>query len=140
MAWQTDWLYQLVFTEVANLWNKLHTSKSGMGVPPDEFRIEEMSGAAWEVAQCRGRVRKAWTFNAESLQFQSADRKASRDRGTQSGMYWQVGLVQFHVGEDRKRIAFEFVVGPRYGRGMVYRVIGQGKRGRLEQEGARWVS
>jgi hypothetical protein len=53
-------------------------------------------------------------------------------------MFWQLGLVRFHIDSDRKRVALEYVVGPHYGRGAVFRVAGQGKYGQLRSEGPVW--
>lgn len=47
---------------------------------------------------------------------------------------------------DRKRLVVNFGFGPRYGRGYIYRVIGQGTRGRhkgrlhLDPTAASWIS
>jgi hypothetical protein len=55
-------------------------------------------------------------------------------------MFYEQGLVEFCVAADRQRVLVTYTIGPRYGRGTAFVVVGQGARGRLVQDGEFWVS
>src|SRR3954449_845930 len=136
----TDWLYRVIFREVSNLWESVCSGDREEGPPPDRLRIEELGGADWEAARCLDPVRRVWTFGPEGLQAQPEAEVAVAECGGDRGRFWQVGLVRFHIADDRQRLVLEYVVGPLYGRGMVLRVTGQGTSGRLCPEGPEWIS
>jgi hypothetical protein len=63
------------------------------------------------------------------------------DIGEQRGMFYERGVVEFFIDTDRKRVLFTYTLGPRYGRGMIFRVVGQGTTGRLTPcAGPAWIS
>lgn len=132
MGRPTDWLYQLVFQRVADLSAELRTEHVDS---PDRFVVDEMSHADWDTAFCSGQVSRTWTHDSEGLKAGQTEEPAEC-----RGMFFKVGLVRFHIAADRKRVLFEYRVGPRYGRGFTYRVVGQGKLGRLMPDGTMWVS
>jgi hypothetical protein len=103
--------------------------------------VEETTDADWESAFCRGSIRRAWRLDATGWQPEDAEKEPFRAGGELRGMLWLVGLFRFHVTGDRKRVLFQYQVGPRYGRGMTLRVAGQGRRGRLlPTGGCCWIS
>ena len=61
-------------------------------------------------------------------------------------MFWDRGWFCFHIAPDRKRVVITYVVGPRYARGLVLKVEGQGEsgndRGRLipDPDANSWIS
>lgn len=138
-GWRTDWMYARIFREVGNLWEEVRTGDPRMGTPPEQLRVEEMCGADWEGARCLPPVRRVWTFGPDGLHPQMGE-AGPAECGAARGMFWQVGLVRFHVAVDRRRLVLEYAVGPRYGRGRVFRVAGQGKKGRLCPVGITWIS
>lgn len=139
VGWRTDWLYRLIFSEVESLWNRIRADREDGLVTPEYLRIEEMNTARWEAAMCRGSVLKVWKYSDEGLSDATAMDEPLK-RGAPHGRYWQVGLVRFHIAKDRKRVAFEHHLGPRYGRGRVFLVSGEGEAGSLVKTGTEWVS
>jgi hypothetical protein len=140
-GWRTDWLYRLVFREVADLWAEVRSGNPEMGRPPELLVIEELGGADCQTARCLPPVRRVWTFGPEGLQPRPGDEENLAACAGRRGMFWRVGLIRFHVAAGRRRVVFEYVVGPRYGRGLILRVAGQGKKGRLRPEaGPAWLS
>ena len=139
-GWRTDWLYRLIFQEVTDLWESVRSGDGRAGPPPDRLRVEERCGADWEAPRCLCPVRRVWTFGAEGLRPGPGEREAVTRCGERRGTFWQVGLVRFHIADDRTRLVLEYVVGPLHGRGMVLRVTGQGPGGRLCPEGPEWIS
>jgi hypothetical protein len=137
---RTDWLYRLIFREVGDLWEGVHSGDPEMGPPPDWLRVEELGGADWVAARCLGPVRRVWTFGPEGLHAQSGEEEAVAECGEARGVFWPVGLVRFHIAADRERLVFEYAVGPLYGSGMVLGVTGRGTSGRLCPAGPEWVS
>jgi hypothetical protein len=138
-GWRTDWLYRLVFKEVAAVWEKVRSEGRSLGTPPDWLCVQELRRADWENLRCLGPVRRAWSFRSGGLSPLPPE-GVDPDCGEPRGMFYQVGRVRFHIA-DRKRLVFEYTVGPRYGRGVFFRVAGQGKRGRLHLDGPlMWVS
>src|SRR3712207_4618395 len=128
---RTDCLYRLIFREVSKLWERMCSGDPKKGTPPDRLRIEEWCGADWEAAQCLDHVRRVSTFGHEGLQPQDREEEAVAECGEAGGVFWQGGLVRFHVAGDRKRVTLECVIGPLGGRWMVLRVSGEGPRARL---------
>jgi hypothetical protein len=61
---------------------------------------------------------------------------------TVRGMFFMDGIVQFFITDDRKRVVWNHWLGRRYGRGKVFRVVGQGSTATLEKdpEFGEWVS
>jgi hypothetical protein len=99
-----------------------------VGCPPDYLRIEECDGEAWDKAECPGAARRVWIFADGELKFQRLAPPEQPDAAQRRGMFYKVGHVQFHIASDRKRLVLTYCVGPRYARGMVLQVVGQGAR------------
>jgi hypothetical protein len=143
MGWQSDWLYRLIFDEAAKLWAQAQKEGSGtFGPAPERFYIQQCAAIAWEQLFCRPPILRVWSFDTTAppalvttLPFAAPDR-------TVRGMFYVDGSIQFCIADDRRRVAWNHVLGPRYGRGKVFRVRGQGKTATLEQDSAfgEWVS
>jgi hypothetical protein len=99
------------------------------GPPPTALVVREMGQADWKRAYCRGDVRRQWVYRGSSPEPVAPE--AEPDLGEGRGMYYERGVVDFHVASDRRRVLFTFTVGPRFGRGLIFGVEGQGAGGRL---------
>ena len=142
MGWQSDWLYQLVFDEVDRVWHRAIKDGAGrFGPAPTTLLISEMRDADWENARCRGDAHRQWTYQGGQPELVPLAEDGAVDVGEQRGMVYERAAVTFCIDCDRKRIVFNYTLGPRYGRGMVFAVIGQGAKGRLSPTGGTmWVS
>ena len=143
MGWQSDWLYHLIFGEAAKLWTQAQKEGSGkFGPVPNRFYIQQCAGVDWGQLFCHPPILRVWTFDATTepaliaaVPFPTPDRAVC-------GMFFVDGSVRFHIADDRKRVGWNHFLGPRYGRGKVFRVRGQGQTATLEQDPAfgEWVS
>src|SRR5262249_52350365 len=116
-GWKTDWLYQLIFKEVAAVWGKVRSegrklvpSPPWLGTPPDWLCVQEFRRADWENLRCLGPVRRAWSFGGKELSPLPPE-EVDPDCGERRGMFYEVGRVRFHLAADRKRLVFEYTVG-----------------------------
>ena len=129
--WKSSWLYRPIFAQVERLWKQMYhdAAPPWMGTPPERIRIEERAAASWDAPGPSGSIRRVWTYDANGLRLESRQQaETPYAPGVWSGAYYQVGLVQFHISEDRKRIYLGYLMGPRYGREMFLLAVGQGKR------------
>ncbi len=143
MGWQSDWLYRLIFDEVAKLWSQAQQEGAGrFGPAPDRFYIQQYADVDWEQLFCQLPVMRVWAFEGTTapvlvttLPFPTPDRAVR-------GMFFVDGVVQFHITNDRKRIVWNHWLGRRYGRGKVLRVHGQGQAATIDRDPAfgEWAS
>jgi len=142
MGWQSDWLYQLIFDEVEQVWQRARKDGAGhFGPAPTTFLISEMREANWDDMRCRGDAQRHWTYQGGQPEPMALTKGSDADLGEQRGMFYARGAVAFCIDANRKRVLFTYALGPRYGRGMVFGVIGQGAKGRLSPTGGTmWVS
>jgi hypothetical protein len=140
MGWQSDWLYQLIFDEVETVWGRAIKDGAGQfGPAPTAFIVSEMRDADWEEhPRCRGDAHRQWTFQGGKPE--TLDRAAGSqiDLGKRRGMFYERGGVWFCIDTDRRRVLFTYTLGPRYGRGMIFDVVGQGAKGKF-RPGGRFV-
>lgn len=143
MGWRTDWLYRLVFAEVARVWARAQKEGEGRyGPPPDFLLIQQRADADWDQAQCLGPVLREWMYGGADFEPRSPMDADAVPPATRRGMFYDRGCVQFHITADRKKVLFTFQIGPLYGQGMVFRVRGQGKCGAIDQhpDAHGWIS
>ena len=138
MGWRSGWLHQLVFQEVKKIWQRAKNAGTGkFGPPPDALHICEMSDGDWERPQCSGDALRRWLYQGDEPELVGD----CADVGELRGMFFQRGIVQFFIDPDRKRVLFTYILGPRYGRGMLFEVGGQGAQGKLTRcPGPAWIS
>jgi hypothetical protein len=142
MGWQSDWLYSLIFDEAAKLWLQAQKEGSGkFGPAPDRFYIQQCADVDWEQIFCQPPILQVWSLEATSPPALVVAPSSSPDHAVR-GMFFRDGTVRFHIAGDRRRVAWNHFLGPRYGRGKVFRVHGQGQRATLEQDPTfgEWVS
>jgi len=105
------------------------------------FLISETLDADWEESRCRGNAHRRWTYQSGQPEPLLCVEEGDVDLGEQRGMFYERGAVTFCIDTDRKRVVFTYTLGPRYGRGMTFGVIGQGTKGRLSPTGGTmWIS
>ena len=148
MGWKTDWLYRLVFSEVARLWNRASkeaaSSPEGGVSPPDAFFIREFTQGDTKNSRCLPPVRRQWIYRGGESFEQIANIEADKLKADETirSMFYAIGSIAFHITPDRKQVILVHILGPRYGKACVYLVQGQGSQGRLspEENAIIWVA
>jgi hypothetical protein len=135
MGWRTDWLYRLIFHQVELIWQQ--AQKEGMDSEsndsPSYLLVREHGEAACEEAYCLQPIVRVWHYDATGLAVLPNNEIQKESLGSVSirGMFYSSGLIDFHITEKRDRVVFTYVLGPRYGRGQVWEIKGQGASGKL---------
>jgi hypothetical protein len=148
MGWKTDWLYGLIFAEVESLWSKVQSEADRRHDPdeqaPDFLVVRESGHADWDDPSCKPPVLREWVYDGRRFAAQPPSSFLEPlAQPPRRGMFWDRGWFCFHIAPDRERVLITYVVGPRYGRGYVLRVEGQGpEQGRLvpDPEANSWIS
>ena len=132
MGWKTDWLYRLVFQEFSCAWDRAQGEGGDTsGRPPVALHVTEHDDVCPEgPAFCCGEPIRSWDFAGEGWEEVPLRERTPDDRAVH-GMFVRVAVGSFHISEDRKTMAVEYVFGPRYGHGSIFAVRGQGKRAKL---------
>jgi hypothetical protein len=142
MGWQSDWLYRLIFEQIAKIWETATREGAGpFGPPPNALLITETRDADWEHARCLGNPIRYWMYQGGEPECVPTV-EVDTNPGQRQGMFYERGEVVFCIAADRNRVLFTYILGPRYGRGMILDVVGQGADGRLASSIASmlWVS
>jgi hypothetical protein len=147
MGWKTDWLYRLLFSEVARLWNRASkeaaSSPEGEESSPEAFLIREFTQGDTRNSRCLPPVRRQWIYRGESFEeITNADAYKHTNDETIRGMFFTTSSIAFHITPDRKQVIFLYALGPRYGKGRVYLVHHQGSQGSLipDQNAIGWIA
>ena len=142
MGVKTDWLFLLIFEEVEQIWKRATREGLGnFGPALASLLISEMTEADWGTMNCCGAARRCWSYSGDKPVPVEPVEAADPRVGQQRGMFYERGIVQFHVAPDRKRVLFSYILGPRFGQGMAFKVHGQGAKGKLiPDEGTVWKS
>ena len=132
MSWKSDWLYCLIFKEFEKAWLKaIHLSDSAL--PVDTFNLfltEHNTPDFNDEAKKFGRKRvRSWLLTQNGwVETSPTEYVATYEM---IGNLYRWGFARFHICEDRKKVALEYVFGPLYGRSFEMIVSGQGKTGEL---------
>jgi hypothetical protein len=142
MGWQSDWLYGLIFQEVTRLWQQTRREGAGRyGPPPDCFYVAQYTDVSPDMIACRGTIIRLWHFDADTFTL-IPEGKTIIYNTTIRGMFYVHGSIKFYITPTRKYLYWNSFFGPRYGRGKVFRIVGQGATGMLEKDMqfGEWVS
>jgi hypothetical protein len=143
MVWTTDWLYSLIFAEITRLWGVAREQGTTelFGPPPRHFVIREYADADWSELVCGGPALREWLYDGTRLEERSPTDAELHIWQAQKAFY-PYGVVRLHIRGDRKKIVFTYLLGPRYGRGLVFRVCDHEGRAQLEPdpEFGEWVN
>ncbi|RYX82903.1 hypothetical protein EON83_17500 [bacterium] len=151
MEWKTDWLFQLIVRDVEKIWQQAleESTRSTTSLAPDylllcqyaDVLVQPYSEIAPEVddrsllnASLVSPLIKQWKFDQSGVTIHNESHPDSRKRNPVRGMFYQEGVFNFGFTPDRKLLYTSYTLGPRYGRGQVFKVQGQGqgRGGRLE--------
>jgi hypothetical protein len=98
--------------------------------------VSEYESGDPSTSRCYAPAKRRWHFRGGAdFGLVGDDAAAAASAGRPRGMFYDVGRVGFFVTEDRRLVVFEYILGPRYGRGLLFEVHGQGREARLGQSG-----
>ena len=133
MGWKSDWLYQLIFDQFERAWSQAQADgESRFGPASTSLLVGEYDKAVGDGSPpyCRGNVVRAWNFAGREWNSEAAA-ELLRHNGSTHGMFYHTAMGGFCISADRKTVMIEYRFGPRYGRGFVFIVQGQGDTARL---------
>jgi hypothetical protein len=142
MGWKSDWLYRLVFNYLELAWTTAQRDgESRFGPAPTLLRVTEFfadNDGQQFPSLCQ--PRRCWVYNG--LEWRAEKMPEPYPVNSVVGMFYIEARGGFFISADRKMVVIEYRFGPRYGRGGVFVVQGQGTRASLlpEQDSIGWVS
>ena len=141
MGWQSDWLYRLIFREIENVRAAANRQDAKNGLPPTVYYILEYSDADWEKVTHLGTVKRSWILKKDEPLAETDATFTPGDDAEIDGMFFNKAAIAFHISSDRKRVTFEYFLGPLYARGRILAVHGQGNRAKLiSTDGREWIA
>lgn len=148
MRWHKDWLYNQIFELIGDIWESTnrYTRQNSVRQPMDSLWIQQCGEADIAHAFCLRPILREWRFDGETFQIRKNQSSLSVLLPSRSanirGMLFDQGVIRFYISPDRKRVVFTYQLGPLFGRGIVYSVVGQGPKGKLsiEPNVPGWVS
>lgn len=140
-----DWLLRLILAEAQAVWEKARrVMDTELGPPPRLMTIHQL--ATLGVCRVEGLgtqafrgmlidpILRTWGLDEHGLVSSPADGLVSDfDHGQprRGSMFFEVASFRFAIAADRTMVGVQYAMGPRYGKRLVYRVRGQGRRGSL---------
>lgn len=146
MGWQVDWLYHLIFQDINNIWKQINVGdykgdNEHLGPTPDYLVVKQFAGLSIQPyndmepkplsAYFAEPVLRQWILSDAGFQSVRGKDTIIRTSHIKRGMFYETGAVSFGISPDRKIVALQYMVGPLYGAHRVFKVQGQGKRGKL---------
>jgi hypothetical protein len=143
MSGQPDSIVPLIFAEVNRLWTLVQQQGSTelFGPAPGYFLLQAKDEADWTQVLCRGPILRQWRYSGAAFE-ECAPTEAELDTSQAQEAFYPYGVIQFHIRSDRQKVVFTYIVGPRYARGVVFRVRGEDGDEILERDPdtGEWVS
>ena len=144
MAWTSDWLYSLLLDRARDTFAEaVRAATERSEEPPEKLLATEHAEWKRESTMTSGDPVRIWSSENDftslidpsmwqSLKIQNQDRRQS---------IHSVPLFSWFVSDDRKQILICRWIGPLYGNGGWWDVVGQGQTGKLVQANRRaWIS
>ena len=110
---------------------------------PEAFLVREFESADWVRCHPKPPVRREWFYTSTGISLVTTDDSILNGEFTDATkFFFKVGYIGFNITENRKYVMFVYLIGPRYGRGQVFHVKYQGKRGLLQSATGfqEWIS
>lgn len=134
MGWKTDWLYHLVFEQFEHAWAKAQKEGESRFGPASARLVISQYNERHEAGSpyyCRGGSSRSWNYAGRHWEEETSSVECVAEDNAVHGMFYHTALGRFYISEDRKTVIIEYTFGPRYGRGFVFLVKGQGKAAEL---------
>lgn len=142
MSRKSDWLYKIVFKMADAVVDKARKEARQLAkAPPVTWVVAEYSQADWTFPICGGAITRTWTKSQSDWRETPEILDVTPPHSKRADFCYPMASISFHIAEDRKRVVFNYSVGPRYAGGRIYRVSGQGTRGKMTpSDGPSWIS
>ncbi len=103
--------------------------------------IRQCANADWAHPFCRPPVIREWLYDGELLLVSQGESVTVNEPQNDPGLFYRVGEVYFHIADNRRRLVLVYILGPRYAKGLILEVRGQGKAGKLvPADSPGWIS
>ena len=120
-----DEIIRMVLVQVDLTWTEAQeTARGELGPGPEALIVRQCGSARWERAECDAPFLRQWVRDQRGTTEREPSPSEVDGVSVKHRMCSQVGQIWFHVGADKDRVIFTFVVGPRFGRGRILRVVG----------------
>ena len=159
MGWKTDWLFALIFREIQRIWNEANRFAEQISKPEkpqpslEALRVRQCAGARLGSGFLSPPILREWLFDgADFTELEPTETFLPKRKGKalvpfplsvrnseSRGALFVEGNVSFYITPGRKQCVLTYQLGPRYGRGIVYEVHGQGTGATLNAA-IRWGS
>ena len=142
MGWKSDWLYRLVFNYLELAWTTAQRDgECRFGLAPTLLRVTEFfayTDGQQFASLCQ--PQRCWVYNG--FEWREEEMLERYPVNSVFGMFYIEVRGGFFISADRKKVVIEYRFGPRYGRGGVFVVHGQGTRATLlpKLDSIGWVS
>jgi hypothetical protein len=134
MGWSTDWLYDLLLNRARLAWTEVRRAAEQWDEPcPDYLVATEHSDWDRQYAMTFGEPVRIWS-SRDDFRSLCDDAALVPGRGpidTTKSLF-RVPTIQWYLSPDRKQVLICRHLGPRYGNGNWWNVLGQGARSKLE--------
>jgi hypothetical protein len=120
---EADHLLRLVIERVAHTWREVQREASGrFGPGPTALILYQCDAADWEKVRCSESIVRTWVHDERGTPERDPTPSELAGVTEKMGMCFVTGRVWFCLDGAMKRVVYTFMVGPRFGRGMVLRV------------------
>ena len=129
---------KLVLGQVDQTWGEVRATATGeRGPAPSAFIVNQFAAARWDRAECDGSLVRQWVRDESGTAERPPSPAELAAVSVRHRMCNEVGEVSFHISAGLDRVVYTYVVGLRFGRGMILRVSGY----QLELDAmSQWVS
>lgn len=141
-----DWLDQLLFCEVERIRAQMDYEGRPDDPSPSTLYVLDCANADWDRLACHPPVVRAWLYDCEGQRTvispdphdgsSSLARILANEEHVRGRMFYDVGVLRFHIAPERDLVMVNYTCGPRYGAGWVARVIGEGSTAELVRDPA----
>ena len=144
MGWRSDWLYSLLLDRARDTFAEaLRAAKERSEERPR--RLYAIETSAWNVDHdmTSGDPHRIWSSEDDfsTLIDPATCQSLKEPKRNLGGSIHAIPIFSWFITKDRKRVLICRWIGPLYGNGGWWKVVGQGKRGRLVPGGGgAWVS
>ena len=111
--------YQKVFLEIGN--HRIEENGMRYGIPPKSIIVkyhDMYSPYKYKI----GNILSSWRVSKDSID-KLIDQNSEAASEPRDGMYFNEGRGYFSIDDNNEKVYMQWFVGPRYGRGFIYKVL-----------------
>lgn len=145
MGWSSDWLYELLLDHAREAWEEAKQAADERGETSPKYLLASEHAACEHALPCpKGDPIRIWS-SVDDFRTLLPVNPCQKQQKSGSGALpsiFPVPRVMWYIMPDRKRVLICTFIGPRYGHGRWWDIVGQGKQSILRQSdtGRGWIS